>query len=150
MKVKMKRSTANTINKLIKESVDWETNPDIDESEINPVIENKLRNPIRKIIKEAQNDKELVSKANELEQIIWRCDNKKAKKAWDDYTEQRVFDTEDRQYWADLENYELQQAIDTAENIIDDCNIKHDSDLDEKIEEAIRKQIRKIINIKEI
>lgn len=66
--------------------------------------------------------KELVSEIGELDDILMYTKNRRAEMEWEMYTDD-VFDDE-RSYWADLEDYELVDAIEKARSIIKKYKVK--------------------------
>lgn len=69
------------------------------------------------------NDRPLVDKINQLDQILLSTKNSKANMEWEEVAE-KYLDGDSAEYWNELGDQELQDAIDNAEYIIKKYKIK--------------------------
>lgn len=77
-----------------------------------------------------ENKNSLRDEANRIEQSIWRSKNRKAEREWEEYTDDLFFDNHTK-YWDDIEEFDLQNAIEYGEEILK----KYKIDLIEESEE---------------
>lgn len=92
-----------------------------------------IREEIRKVVNEfgpgyaSQNTRgtssnPLVKQLGELDKMLMNTTNSKAYMDWDDYSS-NLLGSNDAKYWADLDDQDLQDAINTAQSIVKKYNI---------------------------